>query len=188
LLLFSALIPNWILENIKQILAYPGYTLPGTPGEIFSEWMPGIGERLGWLVTLLLVIVLIIEWRAVFNKDFHWYFWTACLTLVLTNLIGIRTATENYIALFPALILVFSLVHTRWSRHGGWVVTLIIIALFVGLWIMFLLTLQYRDQPIQSSILFFPLPVFLLVALYWVRWWAIHPPRVYIDHLRSIAE
>jgi len=185
---FSALIPEWVIQNLHQILAYPGYTLPGTPGEIFAEWMPGIGKRLGWLVTISLILVLILEWWSVINQDYYGFFWTACLTLVVTNLIGIRTATENYIAMFPALILVLSVIDKRWRRHGGWLVVLNLLGLFVGLWLIFLLTLQYRDQPIQNSILFFPLPVYLIIALYWVRWWAIRPPRLLIDELRSLRE
>lgn len=188
LAVFSTLIPDWIIQNIKQILMYPGYTLPGTPGEIFLEWLPGIGVRLGWLVTILFVIVLVIEWRAVISQDYHWFFWTFSLTLVITNLIGIRTATENFIAMFPALILVFSIIQERWSRYGGWIIMLNLFILFIGLWLIFLLTLQYGDQPIQSSILFFPLPIYLILALYWVRWWAIRPPRVYVDHLRTLQD
>ena len=185
---FSVLIPGWIVQNIRQILAYPGYTLPGTPGEIFTEWMPGIGNRLGWLLTIFLILVIILEWRSVMNQDYYWFFWTACLTLVITNLIGIRTATENYVAMFPALILVLSIIDKRWSRIGGWLIMFNILGLFFGLWLIFLLTLQYRDQPIQNSILFFPLPVYLIIALYWVRWWALRPPRVLIDQLRSLKE
>lgn len=188
LAVFSALIPNWIVQNLNQVLAYPGYTLSGTPGEIFTEWMPGIGERLGWFLTIILIVVLLIEWRFSLGQDFTWFYWTTCLTLVITNLIGIRTATENYIAMFAVLILVFSLMVKRWKRYGGWLIMLNMLVLFIGLWAIFLFTIQYRDQPIQTSILFFPLPVYLILTLYWLRWWAIRPPRVLLDQLRSLQE
>jgi len=188
LAVFSALIPNWIVQNLNQVLAYPGYTLSGTPGEIFTEWMPGIGERLGWFLTIILIVVLLIEWRFSLGQDFTWFYWTTCLTLVITNLIGIRTATENYIAMFAVLILVFSLMVKRWKRYGGWLIMLNMLVLFIGLWAIFLFTIQYRDQPIQTSILFFQLPVYLILTLYWLRWWAIRPPRVLLDQLRSLQE
>ncbi len=32
--------------------------------------------------------------------------------------------------------------------------------------------------------MFFPLPVFLLVGLYWVRWWVLRPEQPLLDRLR----
>jgi len=29
--------------------------------------------------------------------------------------------------------------------------------------------------------MFLPLPVLVLIGLYWVRWWIIHPPRTWLD-------
>ena len=57
------------------------------------------------------------------------------------------------------------------------------LALFAGIWAIFLNTVHYTDQPIQSPIMFFPLPAFLLLMLYWVRWWAVAPPTVWYDLL-----
>jgi len=51
----------------------------------------------------------------------------------------------------------------------------------VGLWAIFLATLERGDQPVQSAVMFFPLPIFVFVLLYWVRWWALTPPRARLD-------
>jgi hypothetical protein len=32
--------------------------------------------------------------------------------------------------------------------------------------------------------LIFPLPLVLLIGLYWVRWWAVKPRRLLIEELR----
>ncbi len=47
-------------------------------------------------------------------------------------------------------------------------------------WIMgvFLTTLEYTTQPMQSPVMFFPLPIFLFIGLYWVRKWATQPSRL----------
>jgi Glycosyltransferase family 87 len=184
----SLFIPDWIIQNIRQVLSYPGYTLPGTPGAILKEFMPGVGNRLGWFITAIVTIILLYEWWAAYGKDFRWFLWTACLTLVITNLIGIRTATENYAILFVVLILIFSYWDERWKPAGRWILLLSMIILFFGLWVLFLKTLQPGPQPIQSSIMFFPLPLFLLIGLYWVRWWATRPPILLIDQIKSSHE
>lgn len=183
LLVVSGLIlePDWILQNIRQVISYPGYTLAGTPGAIFVEWLPGVGRQLGWLSTLIFTIILLWEWRAAWKMKFKWFLWTACLTLVLTNLIGIRTATANYIAMYPALILVFSLWDQRWGRNGQILVVVSMLFLLFSLWWLFINTLIVVNQPIQHPIMFFPMPVLLLIGLYWVRWQATRSQRLFLD-------
>jgi len=173
----SLLIPDWTWQNVRQIFAYPSYTLAGTPGEIFAEWMPGVGRQLGYALTTLLVATLIWEWRAALGKEFRWFLWTAFFTLTATTLVGIRTATENYIVMLPVVILVFAAWDQEWGKFGRGLVVVSYVLLLVGVWWLFLSTLQIGEQPIQHSIMFFPLPVFLIIGLYWIRWWILRPER-----------
>lgn len=154
--------PTWPIDNLRQMLAYPGYTLPGTPAEIFSEWWPAIGRVIGWLFTVIMSIILLWSWRLTWAATFDTLWWAVCMTLALTNLIGIRTTTANYIALLPGLILVLAEWQGRWPRSGRWYGLLVLLILFVGLWYLFLST---RSGRMQNPILFFPLPIFLIVAL-----------------------
>lgn len=180
------LLPGWPLEFLRQLIAYPDYTLPNTPGAIFKEWLPGIGSQMGWVLTGIMVFILIIEWVQAFNKDFRWVYWATCLTLVITNWIGVQTATENYIALLPATILVFAIWVERWRWLGRFLTGLSMLLLTGGLWWLFLATLEYRaDAAFQHSVMFFPLPFFLLISLFWVRHWATTATRPLLDELRS---
>jgi hypothetical protein len=182
----SLLIPDWIIQNLRQVLTYPNYTLPGTPGAILQAWLPGVGSELGWLLTIILAGVLIWEWRAAWGKDFEWFFYTACLTLVITNLIGIRTTTANYIALVPALILLFASWDRHWDRFGKFLIGFSYLLLLLGLWWLFLTTLsQTQHQATQSSVMFFPLPILLLLGLYWIRWWVVQPEKLWLDQLKK---
>ncbi len=180
----SLLLPNWIVQNVQQMLSYPEYTLPGSPGAIFASFFPGIGRQLGWVLTILMVALLVVEWWAALGKEFRWFLWAAYFTLAVTNLIGVRTATENYIVLLPGLILVFSVWDERWGILGKWLVWISLLLLSFGLWGLFLKTIIPSDQPLQHPIMFFPLPIFMVIGLYWVRWWATRPPRVYLDQLK----
>jgi len=179
------LLPSWPLDFIRQIIAYPDYTLPGSPGAIFKAWLPGIGSQLGWVLTAVLGVLLVIEWTQAAGKDFRWFYWTACLTLVITNLIGIRTSVANYIALLPAVLLVFAIWIERWRLLGRFLTAISILGLSVGLWWLSLSTLQIGVQPVQHPVMFFPLPIFLLIGLYWVRFWATSATRPLLDEIRS---
>lgn len=182
----ALLIPNWIWQNLVQIFAYPEYTLPTTPGEIFTVWMPGVGERFGWALTVIVAATLIWEFRRAWrNEEPRAFLWTACLTLVLTQLIGIPTATENYMILLPAVVLVFAAWDEQWGRLGRLLIIASMVVLFFGVWALFLVTLDATgDQPIQAPIMFFPLPLFLVMGLYWVRWWVLRPEQPLMDRWR----
>jgi hypothetical protein len=178
----ALIVPNWIVENLREVIRYPSYNPPGTPRAAFMTWWPAFGSRVGWALTGVMA-VLLVEWWSNRNAEFPGFLWTACLTLVAGQWVGIQTDPGNFVVLFPALILVFTQLADRWKTVGRVGVILILLLLFAGIWAIFLKTVQYADQPIQSPIMFFPLPAFLLVTLYWVRWWAVAPPTVWYDLL-----
>jgi len=183
----ALLIPDWIVQNLREVIRYPSYNPPGTPRAAFMEWWPAWGSRLGWALTALMVITLLIEWWANRGAEFRGFLWTVCLTLAVAQWIGIQTDPGNFIVLFPAMALVFSQLSDRWKIGGRVFVILCLLALFAGIWALFLNTVQpgQGTQPVQSAVMFFPLPAFLLITLYWVRWWTVQPPTVWYDMLEG---
>jgi len=163
------LVPGWIYQNLLQLLSYPTYTLPGTPGAIFEQWLPHVGKKLGWILTFSMIILLIWEWRKLLRHKSHWFLWTSYFTLTVTTLIGIRTATENYVVLLPAVILIFAELDQEWGKLGQGFIVVSYVLLFFGVWWLFLATLIQGEQPIQNSVMFFPLPLFLIIGLYLIR-------------------
>ena len=176
----ALLIPNWIWQNFVEVVAYPGYNPPGTPGAALGTWLPGIGDRIGWAITGLVILSLIVEWiLCTRSKEYRHLLWTFCFTLAAAQWVGIQTDPGNYIVTFPALVLIFAMFEERWRTLGHWMVIASLLLLFVGLWVLFLQTVTFADQPIQNPIMFFPLPAFELLALYWVRWWAVRPSNTW---------
>lgn len=181
-------VPDWPLQNLREILRYSSYNPPGTPGAVFELWLPASGRRFGWILSAILGMVMIVEWVLVIRKEFRWFLWTACLTLVASQWIGIQTDPGNFILLFLPLVLVLAMWVERWGRAGNGVVIFVLLLLFLGPWAIFLRTITYGDQPMQHPVMFFPIPLFLLITLYWVRWWAIRPQRLLVEELRAIEE
>ncbi len=180
----ALLIPNWLVDNLREVIRYPAYNPPGTPRAAFMTWWPAWGSRVGLALTAIMALTLLMEWWSNRCADFSGFLWTACLTLAAGQWIGIQTDPGNFIVLIPAMILVFSLLADRWKTGGRLFVVLSLLVLFVGIWAVFLNTVStINGQPVQSSVMFFPLPAFLLVTLYWVRWWAVEPPTVWFDML-----
>lgn len=184
----ALLVPDWILQNLREVLRYTSYNPPGTLGAVFELWLPATGRGLGWAVSGVLGILLLIEWFMVRGKDFRWFLWTICLTLVVSQWIGIQTDPGNFIILFLPLILVYAIWIERWGNTGNLLSAGVILLLLVGPWALFLQTVTYADQPMQHPVMFFPLPIFLLVTLYWVRWWAIRPSHLLAEDLRAYED
>ncbi len=180
----ALLIPDWMLFNLREVMRYASYNPPGTPRAAFIQWWPAWGSRVGWALTAGMALLLLLEWWVNRKAEFRAFFWTACLTLTVSQWSGIQTDPGNFIVLLPAIFLVFAMLDERWRPGGKWFIGLSLMGLLGGLWWIFLRTLTIQNnQPVQSAVMFFPLPAFLLISLYWVRWWAVQPPSVWYDTL-----
>lgn len=164
-------LPDWPLQFLREVLRYPGYNPAGTPAAAFREWWAAVGTLLGWGLTLLMAGLLLLEWRVTWGKDgYAWFLWTACLTLVASQWIGVQTDPGNYIVLLAPLALVLAYLYRRWPRRADLLAGGLLLALGVGLWALFLATLSFKGgQPVQHAVMFFPLPLVLLVGLYAIR-------------------
>lgn len=166
------LIPDWLLQNLREVIRYPSYNPPGTPTAIFNTWWPGgLGTRIGTALSVFISLILVVEWWLARRSDFRKFLWTICLTMVLQQLIGIQTDAGNFIVLMPALILALGAWVERWPRGGTIFAVATLTVLLVGLWVLFISTIEKTYQPVQSPIMFFPMPLILLILLYWTRWW-----------------
>jgi len=111
---------------------------------------------------------LLVEWVLAWKKGPRWFLWTAAMTLVLTNFLTARAATTNYVMMIPALILIFRVWVERWGKKGQAVVWGVMAVALVGLWVLFIQTVQGN---LEQPAMYVPLPLFCLLGLWWVRWW-----------------
>jgi len=172
-LLGMILIPDWIIQNLWEILRYPAYNPAGTLAAVLGEWIPGISIQLKWGIGIGLGLVLLYEVWLVRQGSFSHFVWTTFVTLTLAQWIGIQTDPGNFILLFPALVLILFEVNQKWSERGGLISVITLSTLLVGLWVLFVVTIQHSYQPVQGSVMFIPMPAFCLIGLYWIKWWFI---------------
>jgi len=177
------LIPDWIIQNLREILRYPSYNPPGTLAAAMEAIIPQGGERLGRVISGVAVLILILEWFINRKSEFRAFVWTVCLTLTLSFWVGLQTDPGNFIVAYPALVLTFAVWVERWQNRGVVISVIAMFLLFIGIWEIFLSTVEMNYQPIQSPVMFLPLPIFLLISLYWNRWWAVRPPHLWFDSL-----
>ena len=168
------LIPNWPLLWVRQLLEYPKYTSIGSPVSILAELIPSASRGITYGLTALALLYLAWEWWLAIGKEDRWFQWTAALTIVITNLVAFRTATTNYVVLLPVLCLIFKMLGERWSRRGNTFTWLTLFVLLIGLWVMFLTSVEGNTE---SAIMYLPLPFVSLLGLLWSRWWTVSVPQ-----------
>ncbi len=87
---------------------------------------------------------------------------------------------EHLVVLVIPLALVFAVVHDRWRRFGGWLTFLLMLVIFIVPWLLYYLSFT-GSYKFASELTFLFLPHSTLIGLYWIRWWAIRPPRIFSD-------
>ncbi len=160
------LLPGWPAAWLRQLIDYPSYTELGSPISILGGFLGSAGPAVTYGLSALLAMYLLWEWRLVWKRPVRWLQWTAALTIVITNLIVVRTATTNYVVLLPSLCIVFA----AWTRPGARGARLAVLGglagLWVGLWALFLATVQGNAE---SAWMYLPMPLLTLAGLLAVR-------------------
>ena len=175
--------PSWVISFLQSSLADLRADYGFTSGSILLRLWPTFNTHFFWIIPVGLIILLGFEWYASHERDFHHFIWTCCLTLAVTPLIGFRTELSNLVVLFPSLALIFATVVERW-RHGYWLNGLLYLIILLLPWGFFIRSVIFQSQFYQDLLsLFFP--VFIIIGLYWIRWWFIRPPRTWLDSVRS---
>jgi len=178
------LLPEWFMPFLRGAISHINNNPGLTPGRIFGFWWPVVGPRLGWALSALLLVILFIEWRNVRNKDFRHILWTSCLTLAVTPLLGIPVVPPDEVVLFLPLILFLAILGERWSRSGRWgILGIALTTILLGIWLLTAELFLNSTVSVLNDVLLLLLPILLMVGLYWMRWWAIRPPRTWSDSL-----
>ena len=174
--------PGWGLPYVRGVLSdwYRSGNL--TFGSIMSAIFPNTRFSIGLWTTILLGVIVFLEWLGTVNSHYRHLIWTVCLSLAAMPLMGVAIFPSNYVVLIPSLLLILMLIWERWTRQQVWLSLLVILStLLVPFW------LYYRvisGAPIiYSQLLIILPPIATIIGLYWMRWWAFRSPRTWFDKL-----
>jgi hypothetical protein len=161
------LLPTWIRDFAMEVVRYPSYNPPYTPAAILADLIGGIGSAMGWAISILALIGLaIILWKKCKPEEGTGLMTLLGLVMTLSFLSGIPNDPGNEAILILPIAGIFL---AGWKKSNGMAIfqwALVLPAIWVGLWGFFLMTIQCNGQPVQSSVILFPLPAFLLAGWY----------------------
>jgi hypothetical protein len=75
----------------------------------------------------------------------------------------------------PGVLLIVSVMVQRWGLLGVGSGILVTAGLFFGLW--------GAQLSGTKSVFILLYPLILTLLLYWIRWWAVRPPRMWADEI-----
>ncbi len=183
MLISFALVPSWLGDWIGQLREYPSYTRLGAPVWIVTQHYLGLGRAAEWAVNLLLFGWMVWAWYVVLiRQQIARLDWTIMLTLTITHLCAMRTATPHYVVFTIPLFFYFRALAKR--RRTAWIV-LILLALLIVPWLHFLTTVEHSWE---HATMYLPLPFGMLILLWLTRgqWWAagslIAAPQAHVVH------
>ncbi|HET7144350.1 MAG TPA: hypothetical protein VFI68_10055 [Anaerolineales bacterium] len=172
--------PNWIIpfmrSTVNNLRAEYGFNIH----TILIHIWPSQGRVLAWVFITVLFIILGYEWSSARKGDDRHFYWASCLSLTAAPLLGFRTEMENLSVLIIPLALILAVIHGRWYRFGNSLALLLMSSIFAAPWMLYLFAVN-RFGSVVQDIIFLLLPLITLVGLYWIRWWAIRPPRTWKD-------
>jgi len=172
--------PNWIIPFLRAAFNNLRVDFGFNVHSIFVHFWPSQGGTIAWIFIAALVVILGFEWTSARSGDDRRFYWAACLSLAAAPLLGFRTEMEHLSVLIIPLALIFSIVYERWRKFGSILTILLVLVVFILPWTIYLVMLD-NFGIIAKDILFLFNPVCTIIGLYWIRWWAIRPPRVWSD-------
>ena len=186
LMILSFLIdPGWGLPYIRSVLSNLLQARNLNLGEIISGWFPEVRFSLGWLVSVVLVGVVAIESIGALYAPFRRLVWVASLALAAMPLAGLAIFPANYVVLILPMVLVVSLIWERWPRGRLIAMLLILLVFYVAPYYLYTETV-IAYNPFYTELLSVLPSVLMIIALYWMRWWVVHSPRIWADRIGNL--
>jgi hypothetical protein len=172
LLLISFLVlPGWVMPFLRGLYWHIQFNPPISTYGVLGALFPVGGPRFALLLTFFWFTVVFFEFRDARHRDFRHILWTACLMLVVAPLIGLPLGWNDFSAFLLPTFLFLAMINERWPRRRwlGFAAAALLLILIFG-W-----TLSLAEG---LTLLF---SLLLVLGLYWVRWYAVRPPRTLLE-------
>jgi hypothetical protein len=167
-LLFGAsflLLPGWLEGFVGQLVQYPGYTEIGSPVWIVTRYYLQLGQAADIGLRLVLLAFLFTQWRLLprTGAESDRFLDVVILTLIITDLVAVRTATTNQIMLLLPILASLRTVGQRLRFGTAFIAAFYALTVF-GIWFAFFQTVEGNAE---SPHVYFLLPGLAILLFIW---------------------
>ena len=162
---------DWIMLYLRSIVYYLKYMNPTNISKLLENWQPELGGRIGWAISGVFIVLLLVEWIINARKDINALEWVLAFTLTTGFLVGIPNIGKHLCFLWIPSIYCIDKMQLRWGKRGT-IYGIILSAVFLIIpWICQLFLFPDWKNPVSNLNLIGPLVLAFL--LFWNRWWII---------------
>ena len=176
--------PGWILEMLQANLANLSSLGAKNTADMLSDIIPGVGARMGWVISAIVIAVLILEWTKARVYDSKRWMWLVSLTLAGGALSGIPAPAESLVLLLPVIPFLAEVLFERW-RGGGLLVNFILgTAFLAGVWLAVNADLTGTGRMAETTAVLVTI-IIIVIFLFWNRHWLMSSVKPWYDRLES---
>jgi hypothetical protein len=185
-----------VFLGIVSWITHKGWLIPYARAVLF-DWYRGINYTFGVTLTYIFPnvsisinrwiaiagsIILLVETMRSANEHARHVMWAAFLSIAINPMLGFAIFPSNHIAMLPAIILITALAWERWTNKRIAVSLFLIALIFFFYFGLYFETIS-KVAHIYAELLSILPPLLTVLGLYWMRWWAVRPPRIWADQL-----
>jgi len=176
--------PGWILEMVQASFANLSLIGAKTTAGMLSDILPGVGARMGWVISAIVIAVLILEWTKARVYDSKRWMWLVSLTLAGGALSGIPAPADSLVLLLPVIPFLAEVLFERW-RGGGLLLNCILgTAFLAGVWLAVNADLTGTERIAETTAVLVIL-IIIVIFLFWNKHWLMSSVKPWYDKLET---
>ena len=178
------LFPGWTSEWFATYLRlFPDFSWVRTPLMVVGELFPGASSQIAIVLSLLFLMMILVEWYGIGERDGRGFHWKLMITLNLLYLFNLTSEGIYLLWLLAPLFSVYKYLTEKWRVSGKIITWVTYLALIYIYWHRFQISQNW--QPEETALIILLLPLLTVLGLQWFRWWATVSPKALIDSINS---
>jgi len=176
---------GWVISYIRAVVFDWNRSIEYSFGTTLVYVFPALNFSFGRWIAMIVGVVLLFESIRSVNEHYRHVAWVAFLTLAVNPMLGFAIFPSNHVVFIPAFVLVVALAWERWVKRRMLVSALLLVIVFLFSFGLYYYQGLFTEVRLYSDLLKILPPVLTMLGLYWMRWWAIRPPRLWADQFGS---
>ena len=178
------LFPGWIADWFATYLRlFPDFSWVRTPLMVAGSLFPGASAQIAIALSLAMLIMLLVEWYGIGEREGRGFHWKLMLTFNLLYLFNLNSDGIYLLWLLAPLFSVYKYLTEKWRLSGRIISWVTYLALIFVHWRRFQISENWLPE--ETSLVILLLPILTMFGLQWFRWWATVSPKALIDSINS---
>lgn len=171
-------IPTWFMDWASVMISYfEGWGWIQTPLMDMANFLPGIADFLTILLHVIFGIYALYLIITSLRKSDLIFVYKLSLYFIVVYFFHVQGSMMHLFFLVPALLLVFRFWAERWGFWGQLLSWALLITLGAVTWLLAFPTIDFTVS-MDDKIISIVIPLFVLIGVIWIRWWALKIPKL----------